>query len=123
MNFSCNIPQAIVEYTLAERGGTFSPDGGPCPYQSGYMIALQGYQSIVRQSDFTAREVESYLALARKVHKKMKVQIFVGTWIFQGKVYLDLSVHSFYLQNALDFAKANNQIAVYDLTARREIYV
>lgn len=123
MNFNQDIYTSVVNQTLQERGGTFSPNGGHCPYISGYMIALQGYQTILPISDFTAREVESYLSLARKLAKKMKVQVFVGTWVFQGKIYLDISVHSFYLENALSFARDNGQTAIYDLSAKREIYV
>lgn len=48
---------------------------------------------------------------------------FVGTWVSDSKVYLDISKSIEYKFNAIETAKRYNQLAIFDLKTLSEIKI
>lgn len=84
---------------------------------SGYMVSISGYEVITTINDLTTN---SLLAHARIAHA---LGGYVGLWLDNDKLYIDISLNIKSLENALKTGKFNNQLAIYDIVNAKEIRV
>ena len=104
-------PNYIIKQTL--KNGGFTPD----TVKGRYIVATPNNETIKPIKHFTKSLVRAYLRLATEQ------SLTIGTWVNQGKVYLD-SVKGFEdLGEALEFARLSNQLALYDHEAGQEIFL
>ena len=104
-------PSTIIKKTLANGGFTSES------VQGRYIVATPSNENIVKLKHFTKSLVSAYIHLAHQQG------LAVGTWVNQGKVYLD-TVKGFQdLEEAIVFAKMSNQIAIYDRETGQEIFL
>ena len=102
-------PNFILKQTL--KNGGFTPDN----VKGRYIVATPSNETVKPIKHFTASLLRAYLRLANEQ------QLTIGTWVHNGKVYLD-SIKGFEdLEEALGFAKASNQLAIYDRLEGKEI--
>lgn len=101
----------LVQATKASGGGTFDPHSlEPVDMSSGYFVSRDGVGMEIPEEQFEEGIVSGWLA-----NVKQAAGDFIGTWVDEGKVYLDLTRWFEDLDEALKFGKANNQIAVWDI--------
>lgn len=97
----------------ADQGFTCHDHIGDGP-SSGYMVSLAKVaESVFAIADLTPEHIAEYrdkneATLADKDN-------FLGAWVYEGNVYLDVSRHMTSKATAMDLAKANDQIGVYDI--------
>ena len=104
-------PSTIIKKTLANGG--FTPES----VQGRYIVATPSNEKAVSLKHFTKSLVSAYTRLAHQQG------LAIGTWVNQGKVYLD-TVKGFQdLEEALVFAKRSNQLAIYDRETGQEIFL
>ena len=104
-------PSTIIKKTLANGG--FTPES----IQGRYIVATPSNEKAVSLKHFTKSLVSAYTRLAHQQG------LAIGTWVNQGKVYLD-TVKGFQdLEEALVFAKMSNQLAIFDREAGQEIFL
>ena len=102
-------PSIILKKTLINGG--FTPDN----VKGRYIVATPNNETIKPIKHFTKSLVRAYMRLASEQ------SLTIGTWVHNGKVYLD-SVKGFDdLEEALGFARLSNQIAIYDRLESKEI--
>lgn len=112
---------AAYEETLVLGGFTY-PSAPP----TGYMVSLSrangGNPEIVSADDFKPTFVEDYI-LKASIWLEHAGQYFVGGRHNQedGNVYLDISRYFGDLETARIHAQLNDQIAIWDLDAAKEI--
>jgi len=119
--------RTLIQETQETGGSSVSLIGEPLP-ESGYMVG--GYvDSLIFDSgllghgtvayDMILRWVSSHAALATKF------SVFVGGWIDTDTdlVYIDLSQHFIDKSDALAVARFHDEIAIWDLSSKREIRV
>lgn len=110
----------LLEITRANGGATIdllgaSPD-------SGFQVGIRARDGLVLVDQFASQGlidtwIQDHLEiLARPDH-------YVGTWIHEGRIYLDVSVNVHHLEDAIDLARANGQLAIWDVTNQAEIEV
>ena len=116
-----DIAKNIYNATIENRGTTMSVDGGTSPYQTGFMVGITGYNEIIPVGSFSPEDVRAFIKNARKALNAPNT--FVGTWVWRGKVYLDVSIHVYNQEDAISLAKHYGQIAIFDLSTKREITV
>ena len=104
-------PSTIIKKTLANGG--FTPES----VQGRYIVATPNNENIVKLKHFTKSLVSAYTRLAHKQG------LAIGTWVNQGKVYLDTIKGFEDLGEALEFARLSNQLAIYDREAGQEIFL
>lgn len=104
---------------LDEPGFTFHDFPGDAP-SSGYMVSVNPEaEHILPEYDVTSDDLGEYMDIwGWELHDPNK---FIGGWVHQGKLYLDISTWEPSLEDAALLAKAHNQIAIYDLTNDQEI--
>ena len=104
-------PSTIIKQTL--KNGGFTPES----VQGRYIVATPNNEKTIALKHFTKSLVSAYTRLAHQQG------LAIGTWVNQGKVYLD-TVKGFQdLEEALVFAKMSNQIAIYDRETGQEIFL
>ena len=100
----------------------------PVSLDLGYMVGLEGYGSVyaletLDNATFQRALESSKLDIALKTFEHLGVSAFVGCWVDNNLVYIDLSVRVYDVQQAVSLGKINNQIAIYDVVMDCDILV
>lgn len=111
------ISKTVYEKTLEDKGVTINLDGH-IPVR-GYAVSLKGFEKIVDLKDFEYETIKVYIL--DNWYTLEQENTYIGTWINENKVYLDISVILSNIYEALKFGKANKQKAIYDLREKKEI--
>jgi hypothetical protein len=122
----------IAQYTRDNNGGTFKVYKGT---QTAYNMQAynkpmyvvspyKGEEWIIPLHLFTAGNVSDYINyIAGGYFVLSSEYVSIGTWVHEGQVYLDHVKIYNDLDDALNCARQNNQIAIYDLLNGVEIEV
>lgn len=101
--------QSILRHTLDDGGYTVHLEG--YTPDRGYLVGTRGYELKVKLEDFTVNTIKGYVKTnSHKLHGNN----YLGTWVDNGYVYLDISQLVIGYTKALEKGLANNQLAVYD---------
>lgn len=103
--------EEIVRMTL-ENGGHTVDVGGR------YMVAEEGYEVIVPVKKFRPSDLVKYLGIMPKMSNAT-----LGTWLHENNVYIDTSKAYDTVEQAMQVARANNQLAIFDTKTLTEISV
>lgn len=97
--------------TIQNSGGTFTKDGIPANLTDGYMVGVTGLVSGMDEVSFNIlfERVASY----ENIHPEHDA--YVGTWVHENQIYIDLSLHILNLDDAMAIGEINSQLAIYDL--------
>ena len=106
----------VFNGTTGNGGITTDLDGNEPDY--GYMVAVKGCERVVSLDLFNKDNILSYINLFRH---KIGAGSYLGTWLNEGKVYLDVSVNFATLNEAIRFGRENKQLAIYSLNSGKEI--
>lgn len=120
-----NVSTRRLAYALAEK---LVDDGGftwPSPSGWGYMVSLRGDLDYPRaeislDAIDVAPAIRSFLQANREA---LLAGAYVGGWLDEGVLYLDVSIHVPALPLALYLGRRWGQSAVYDLAARECVEV
>lgn len=110
----------ILEYLLGHKGLTFNIRNGlPARHRSGYYVSLPNgiTLEITRMSVDTIHDfiIDRLFEIGKPHH-------YLGMWIHNDVVYVDVSRWVRSYDKALSYARANNQKAFYDVTKGQVIY-
>ena len=113
-----SISNPIFRQTIENQGCSMNLDGVSPVH--GYMVSIQGKEQKINILDFNAGHVDSFIRTnLDKLHDR---DYFIGTWIDNDVVYLDLSINRPDLSVALFIAKHTHQICIWDVEKKVEIY-
>ena len=112
---------------LKNGGATFNLVTGTSP-TTGYVVSKQGREDTI---DLFGNKVTQNMLVNSFVRKYVsehgfELSIFdynLGGWIHDKKLYLDISILFDNEADAKEYAKDNNQLAYFDLTNGKEIFV
>lgn len=105
--------------TLADGGATVSLSGEPLP-DHGYLVSDDGGETVALQ-DFTEETLQDFTR--RHAYQLSGAGAYLGTWVHEGTVYLDVTRHWFGRDVALTHAAQQNQLAIWDVANAEEITV
>lgn len=94
----------IISETLANGGGTFPP------VADGYMVGGVASGVIADMPKF-----EMMLGEFVQDNEAVLVTAHLGTWIHEGKVYIDVSERIGNREDAMRLARERGELAVYDI--------
>jgi hypothetical protein len=112
-----SIAYPIFKKTIESSGCSLNLS--ECAPVSGYMISLKGYETRVQILKFAPACIDQFIRA--NLPKLFDRNYFVGTWINQDEVYLDLSLNIPDKHAALSLARINGQIAIFDVLNNTEI--
>lgn len=107
----------VAQDIRANGGSTRSVVPGVPSPTGGYAVSLKGFQeTFPHWSDETIAEY-----IERHRFQLAQPGRFIGAWIDDGQLYLDVSVVVADLQIALDMGRRNDQLAIFDVASEQEI--
>ena len=115
----------IFDTIIANAGGTFSFTGEPVSFPDGYAVSLTGFETITPLEGLSATNfVNLANDLVRKVDGLADPSThFIGAWIEDGNLYIDLSVIIQDKDAALVKAKNADQLAIWDFANGESVTV
>lgn len=110
------ITKELMQELYANGGGTLIVSGPTCyntKYTEGYAVSVKGHELIT--DSITDKLLEAYIDMNAE-YIEANPAARVGVWFNteNRKIYLDISLVTKNIYNALDKAAANDQIAIYD---------
>lgn len=115
----------FIEETLKNGGASFSIETGELNPTTGYMVAIAGHEKIVPNVT-NPKQLQYIVADYIKEHAiilaaGLSSDTFIGTWLHQDKLYLDVSKNVTDKETAVRMAIENNQLAIWDCKNKVEI--
>lgn len=109
-----------VKRIIENGGATLTSELKKADLKRGYMVSLEGAESQVKGND--------YQAIIKAIEEKQEIikdkdNLYIGLWLDGGIMYVDLSINIEDKVDALEFAKYNKQLAIYDITNNDSIYL
>jgi len=111
---------------LNNNGGSYNLLTGELNPNDGFMVSIEGHETIYKYyTESLQYQVASYI----KEHAYIlcsnltKQQYFIGAWVHENKLYLDVSIKVDNEAEAKKLAIENNQLAYYDNKKKETIYL
>lgn len=99
-------------------GATLTKELKALEKNDGYMVSLLGYEKT-----FTFDQLEELEKEILNYRNKLKKNEFIGIWIDNDIIYLDISKHYIKKEKAKKAGIKNKQLAIYDLKENKSIYL
>jgi len=110
----------LLDKIFADGGFSVQVASGSIP-SSGYMVSIQGCEEVYYSEDVTDDTIPGYIT--RHVKQLLLPGAYLGAWLDGSKVYLDISINVASLEDALNLARNNSQLAIYDISSGDSIYL
>jgi hypothetical protein len=104
--------QTFLSEVLKNNGGSYNITTGESNPTDGYMVSLPNCEEIFNADDLCATVLSEYII--DNADELSSEHSFVGLWIDNGMVYLDVSVKYDDLETACYVGIINDQKAIYD---------
>lgn len=109
----------MIKKIIKNGGATLDTNYNDFNASTGFMVSLYGYETKINVDNIEAIKKE----MENKKTEAEKNNAFIGLWVDNGLMYLDISKHIKDYNKALETARENEQLAVYDLKNNVSIYL
>ena len=101
--------KSLIAYTVENGGATLAPNGKIVSFPIGYQVAEKQHEKIISlEKGLPLETLNAYLLTAKKARG------FVGLWIEDNKLYLDISLHILNKGIALSMGRKEKQLSIYE---------
>lgn len=109
-----------IKKIIENGGATLTKELKQAELVNGFMVSLEGAESQVQG--------DNYNAIIKAIEEKQELikdssDLYIGLWLDSGIMYIDISINILDRAEALEFAKYNKQLAIYDLVNNDSIYL
>lgn len=111
----------FIEETLRNGGASYNMWNGDLNPKDGYMVAVNCNEVIVpinycetKEDKFSAIRMGIIDLIAKNPEAYALSKVYLGSWLHEGKIYLDFSHKLDTKEGALFAGKHSNQIAIWD---------
>lgn len=108
----------LYKKMINNKGLTINRHMEELSYKNGYMVSIYGYEKQLK--NFSFEEVKKVVSEYQKI---VKGALYIGFWIDNNTIYVDISKYVFHKSQALKLGKQNKQIAIYDLEKKESIVI
>ncbi len=112
---------------LLQNGMTLDRAGLPVEFEDGYLVSLDKYGTklpvVALTPELFELLLENYCFIAETLWRSEDTPHYVGVWVHDSFVYIDINRWFEDRDEALEFARENGQLAVWDCANKREIWV
>ena len=110
----------MIKEILKNGGATLDVNYNNFNASIGYMVSIKGHEKKININD-----IEN---IKKEITKKMKLVknkkgYYVGLWVDNDILFIDISKHIIKYNRALEVARNNKQLAIYDLKNDKSIYL
>ena len=113
-----NLSTLFSELSLT-GGFSYNATTGSFNPSTGYMVSLAGFEEQFYFDDFENKDIKQYFV--RHVKQLCKDESFLGGWVDDNRVYLDVSINIDDLETAIYTGIMNDQLAIFDCANQRAI--
>lgn len=109
----------IIEI-IENKGATLDYNYNNFKSDIGFMVSLKGQEVKVNKNDIQGikKEIEK-----KREFIQDKEGLYIGLWVNDGMMYIDISIHIIDYLEALEVARKNDQKAIFDLKNKDSIYL
>jgi exopolysaccharide biosynthesis protein len=121
VNTQCTkLASKIISYYFAgENGGTFNFDSAPQNFNQGYLVSYKAPSIILSEQKIPS--INDLREMIKKLYFKASSSDYIGFWVNDGKIYIDLTKHIKGKKAAILFGISQNQIAIWNCTKNESI--
>ena len=110
----------MIKKMIKNGGATLDTNYNNFNSSIGYMVSLDGYEAKIDINNIEA--IKKEIETKKEIAKKFK-GAYVGLWVENRLLYVDISKHIKNYNRALEVARNNKQLAIYDLKNDKSIYL
>lgn len=110
----------LINEIIKNGGATLTRELKQAELKKGYMVSLEGAESQTNKND--------YKAIIQAIKEKQEIvkdnsDLYIGLWVDNDTMYVDVSINISDKVEALEFGKKNKQLALYDLEEDKSLYL
>jgi hypothetical protein len=106
-----SIVSDFVENTRVNGGSSLNFVTEQLDPKEGYFVSIEGHEAKYNLDGFGPLSIGQYL---QKVAFQITPKTFIGSWVNEGQVCMDLSEQLFDKRQAIELGYKRNQLAIYD---------
>ena len=105
---------------IENKGATLDYNYNNFSSDRGYIVSLKGQEVKVNKNDIKGikKEIEK-----KREFIENKKGLYIGLWLDNDIMYIDVSIHIIDYLEALEVARDNDQLAIFDLKNKDSIYL
>ena len=105
---------------IENKGATLDSNYNNFKSENGFMVSIKGQEIKVNKNDIQG--------IKKEIEKKRdfignKKGLFIGLWVDNDIMFIDVSIHIMDYLEALEVARNNDQLAIFDLKNKNSIYL
>lgn len=118
-----NLAKVLTELTNDQNviGGTLNFDAQTVQFNKGYFVSRKSPSIILDLPKFKELSADQLTELLKKLYFKASYSDYLGFWIDEKKIYIDLSCHILNRSQAINFGLVNDQLAIWDCHYQKSI--
>jgi len=116
-----NVEQ-ILNHVKQHGGITLNHELDEKVFRKGYMVSMRHYETKLNLDEIGKENLWSVIKGYNEFSKRL-IGSYVGLWVDEAILYLDISLHIYDKEAALDLAKKHEQIAIYGFEEKESIAV
>ena len=105
---------------IKNEGATLDKDYNNFMSDRGFIVSIKGQEVKVDKNDI--EEIKKEIEKKREFIKN-KEGLYIGLWLEDDTIYIDVSIHIINYLKALEVARKNEQKAIFDLKNKDNIYL
>lgn len=111
--------EKIIEI-IENKGATLDKNYNNFISDNGFMVSLKGEEVKVNKNDIQGikKEIEK-----KRDFIQNKKGLYIGLWLDNDIMFIDVSIHIINYLEALEVARNNDQLAIFDLKKKDSIYL
>ena len=112
--------EKIIEYTKKEGGCTFNNKMEILNNLKGYTISIQKFEfkTTLKNIDTIIKNIKEKIDIIGN-----RKNLYIGTWLDNGILYIDINKIEKNYTRAIEFAKTQKQLAIFDNVNKKSIYL
>src|SRR5574339_679701 len=110
--------KAIFEESILNGGGTYDQNGAKMEFSGGYMVATRRFPDFVIDVNDSEAAIDAILETNRQNRWGL-----LGTWVHEGKIYIEPVMHIENERHAREYALDYHQKAYYDVKNDKSVFV
>lgn len=109
-----------IKKIIENKGETLTKELKKADLKKGFIVSLEGTETQAKGDD--------YQAIIKAIKEKQEIikdknNMFIGLWLDNNIMYIDISINISDKVEALEFAKYNKQLAIYDIINNDSVYL
>lgn len=105
---------------LENKGATLDKNYNDFVSDKGFMVSLKGQEKKVNKNDI--EEIKKEIENKKRLIENKK-GLYIGLWLDNDILFIDISIHIIDYLEALEVARDNDQLAIFDLKNKDSIYL